>query len=102
MEIARRQREVDNVAVAQVGPHRAEPRGIAVGERAQQHGVDHAEDRGGRADAERNRQDGGDGKGRLPAQAAHREREVAYERLHEALPSLARACSMPAPVVLGR
>ena len=51
-------------------PRRA---GIVVGQRPQHHRIDHAEDRRGGADAERDGQDGGDGKGRLALQAAKRE-----------------------------
>ncbi len=78
-EVARRDGEVDDVAVAHVVPHRPEPRGIVVGQRPQQHRIDDAENRGGGADAERDGQHGGDGKRRLAPQAAESEEHVAKD-----------------------
>ena len=58
----------DDVAVAQVGPHRAQARRVVIGQRPQQDGVDDAEDRRGGADAERVRQNRRDGERRLALQ----------------------------------
>ena len=55
---------------------------VAESERLQENRVDHTEDRGRRADAERQRQDRGDGKARRAAQAADGEAQVLDERLH--------------------
>ena len=78
-EVARRDREVHDVAVAHVVPHRPEPRRIVVGQRPQQHGVDDAENRGGGADAQRDREHGGDGECRLAPQAAESKQNVAND-----------------------
>jgi hypothetical protein len=42
-----------------------------IGQRADQHGVEHAEDRGRRADAERERQHGNRGKAGTAQESAH-------------------------------
>ena len=63
----------------QTVPSRA---GVVVGQRPQQHRVHDAEDGGRGADAERDRQDGGDGKRRLASQAAERKQNVADKRFH--------------------
>ena len=58
--------------------------GVRIGERPQQRRVDDAEERGGHADAERERQPGQDGEGRLMAQLAQRVLHVLKDRLHHA------------------
>jgi hypothetical protein len=49
------------------------------GPRAQQHGVDDGEERGVEADAEREREDGGSGEGRLMEQLPNAEPHIAAE-----------------------
>ena len=51
-------------ACPHVLPHSDQPIGVTVGQRPQQQGVDHGEDRGVGANPERQRQDGDDGEGR--------------------------------------
>ena len=72
-DVARRVREVDDVAVAHVGPDVDQPGRVLVRQLPQQHRVDDAEDRGAGADAECNREHGGAGEGRaLPHRAGRR------------------------------
>ena len=58
--------------------------GPVVRQRPQQHRVDHAEDRGVGADAERQRQHGDEREGGAPRQSADRESKVPPERIHHA------------------
>ncbi len=53
-----------------------QPLRLRVRKRPQQHRVHHAEDRRARADAERNREDGGEGERRMVAQGSDGEGEV--------------------------
>ena len=57
-EVGRRQRIARQVLLGVEAPDVHEPRVIAIGQRLQQHAVDDGEDRGGGADAERQREHG--------------------------------------------
>ena len=59
-----------NVARAKLAPNDHEALCVRVRQRAQQHGVDHAEDRGAGADAERDRHGGDRGEPQVLAQSA--------------------------------
>ncbi len=52
---------------------------IAIGKRAEQHAANHAEDRGVRADSERQGDDDGDGESLDPGEGAQRKTEVGHE-----------------------
>ena len=56
--------------------------GLVVRQRPDQHAVDHAEDGGRCADAERERQHGDDGEDALPAQRADGDAEVGENTVH--------------------
>src|SRR6185503_14667927 len=68
---------------------------IDVRQRAQQHRIHHAENRGGRTDAERDRQNGGNRKCRLTTKAAEREKNVSNDRFHLMLPQIDRHVPCP-------
>jgi len=58
-----------------------QPVGVGVGQRAEQHRADDAEDGDGRPDAERQREDGGGRESGIPPQAADRVAHVVQDRL---------------------
>ena len=80
-EIGVREREVLDVAPCHVGKGEDQAVGILVGQRAKEYGVRDAEDRGRRADAESDRQDGGGGEHGALAQRAQSKGEVAKKHL---------------------
>ena len=57
--------------------------GVRIRQRLDQHRVDDAEDRSGRADAEREREHGSEREGGPPQQAAQRVAQIAAERVEE-------------------
>jgi len=59
-----------------------QPIGIWIGQRTDQYGIDHAEDRSSGADAETERQDSGRRKGWTLAEHPHREAELLEQQLH--------------------
>ena len=69
-EIGVRQREPNRSPIAEDGLDFDETAGILVGQRLEQDGVEHAEDRGIRTDAQRERQDGDDRESRIAAEHA--------------------------------
>ena len=56
-----------------------QPLRVGIRQRPQQHGVDHGEDRDVGADAERQREDGGEGEARLPDEEPQRVAEIMKE-----------------------
>jgi hypothetical protein len=77
-----RERELVQVQAIRVAPDVREAAGIPVGKRLEQDAIDDAEDRGHRADAERERQ-GRDGhESRFLAEAAKRQSDVTQKRAH--------------------
>jgi hypothetical protein len=80
--IRRRERPVVDVAITQLAPYRHQPLRVGIRQRAQQHGVDDAED--GRAGADPQCDgDGGDGReAEVLAQASDRVGQVLQQRVH--------------------
>ena len=60
--------------------------GFGIRQRPQQHGADDGEDRGVGADAERQRQDGGQREGAILAEQPEREAEILNQSFHVTLP----------------
>jgi hypothetical protein len=63
-------------------PHLDQPVRIREGQRLEHHGVDHREERGGGADAERQREHGGDGEPGGPQQETETKAKIA-QRIHD-------------------
>ena len=81
VEVRRRPREVGDVAVAHVLPDVHEARGRPIRQRREEHRVHDAEDRGGGANAKRQRRDRGDRKRRFLVERPDRVGHVGDERL---------------------
>jgi hypothetical protein len=71
-------------AAQQLGPEAHQLIRLRIRQRLEQHRVDHAEDRGVGADAQRERQHGHDGERRAPPEPAQRESKIPPERVHHA------------------
>src|SRR4029077_19969392 len=86
-------RELEGIAIGRGVPRPEDEEAIRVRERqrAQQHAVDHAEDRGIGADTEREGDQGHQREARSPREAARRVAYVLDQALHRASPSASRA-----------
>src|SRR6185437_951395 len=82
-----RRREASTAVIARLrrvaNLKRNQPLGVAVRKRIEQNVLDHAENGRGRADAEREREDGEKRKGTILAKAPKTESRVAPERIHQ-------------------
>jgi hypothetical protein len=89
-------RHIARVAALEYGRDLHEAFGVGVGERAQQHTVHDAENRGARADAERESGDGDKGKARAFTQAPNSETKIVQHdgfRRFKGLLQRSRRCS---------
>ena len=74
--VFRGDRHAQVIACSEIGVQDDELLGILVGQRTQQHGVGHAEDRRARANAQPDGERGGQREDRAPPEGARRERQV--------------------------
>src|SRR5262249_10925233 len=83
LDIWNREREVHHVPRAQLGPDEHEARRIGVRQRAEQHGVDDAEDCRAGTDAKRDRDDRDGREAWVLAQSTHTVGDVFEQRVHD-------------------
>ena len=88
--------EVADLAGAHVAPDQSQPARIGVGQRPEQHGVDHAEDRGARTDAEHEGEGDGERKARVAPERADGVAEVLAEVAPEGAAELVARLVFPA------
>ena len=89
-QLRRGHADVDRAERGEIGRHADEPFGLRKGKRPQDDRVDHREDRAGRADTEREREQRHDGESRLLAEAADRKPDILKDVLHDSITSLSR------------